>query len=100
MLLSKRADGNATVLADILEAASPGSEINSSHWELLSKTPVRISCIVGEEDSKYVELSSEITSTALNPVMPPTVVPSSGHAVHFESPIAVLKHILGHFRLA
>lgn len=78
--------GLAKALSDLSIGKQP------SLWEDLKRCEIPLLFIVGENDTKFKNISKEICDRISGVVFHDTVeVPSCGHAAHLENPLAVVR---------
>lgn len=85
-----RAEADAASLSAWLRGFGTGSM--PAAWAALATTPVPVHVLVGERDTRYVEIARRIER--LRPDTPVTVVGGAGHAPHIEAPAAWRRWLL------
>jgi 2-succinyl-6-hydroxy-2,4-cyclohexadiene-1-carboxylate synthase len=60
-----------------------------SLWDRLGELPMPVTLVVGERDSKFRGVAAEMADRI--PAVEIVVVPGAGHAVHLESPEAIVS---------
>ena len=87
---SRRQNNNSTELANALRGFSTG--LQPSLWESLSELVVPLLLIVGEQDTKFVEIAQE--QKAKNGQIKIGCCSNCGHNIHLESPKQYAQIIL------
>lgn len=94
-LIERRLQNNPLELAKSLRYMGAGSQ--PSLWEKLAENQVPINLLVGEYDDKFKSINAEITN--LFQVAKRTIIPKTGHNIHFENPQEYIANLTSFFRV-
>lgn len=89
-VLQSRLKNNPLELAKSLRYLGTGNQ--PSLWEELPQNQIPVLLLVGQADSKYIEINQEMAN--LCPAMIPNIIPHSGHNIHLENVSAWVNAIL------
>jgi 2-succinyl-6-hydroxy-2,4-cyclohexadiene-1-carboxylate synthase len=64
-------------------------------WPQLSQAIVPIRLLVGEQDDKFIDIATQ--AVGLCPTASLRIVENTGHNIHFENPISILREIAGFY---
>jgi len=88
-VMNRRLRNDPNLLARSLQWMGTGQQ--PSLWDALGKSTTPLLLIVGEHDTKYRQIASEIGDR--HPNCTTVTVPNCGHTVHVEQPAQFLTHI-------
>ncbi|MBD1936216.1 2-succinyl-6-hydroxy-2,4-cyclohexadiene-1-carboxylate synthase [Microcoleus sp. FACHB-68] len=94
-LIERRLQNNPLELAKSLRQMGTGNQ--SSLWEKLAENKVPLGLLAGEYDDKFKCINAEITT--LCQVSKLTIIPKTGHNIHFEYPKEYMANLHNFFRL-
>ena len=88
-MLAHRLNNSPVQLAKSLRNLSTGMQ--PSLWEHLSENEIPLLLIVGDLDSKFVQINRQMQSLCKYAQL--EIIPSCGHNIHFENPIVFIEKI-------
>ena len=88
-MLAQRLNNSSGKLAKSLRNLSTGMQ--PSLWEYLSENKIPLLLLVGDLDSKFVQINRQMQSLCKYAQL--EIMPSCGHNIHFENPIIFIEKV-------